>query len=96
MIEVTYFYGSSSGSGITKTVLSLMERCVRPKPAEMSLAQATNLANRLLMTAAEFDTATGGVHPARRQFATLKLIARRGIRSVSTDEQEQFWKATSE
>ena len=62
----------------------------------MSLVQATNLANRLLMTAAEFDTATGGVHPDRRQFATLKLVARRGIRSISTDEQEQFWKATSE
>ncbi|HYV30201.1 MAG TPA: proteasome subunit alpha, partial [Candidatus Binatia bacterium] len=92
--EATNFAGSGSGSGSIKSVLSFLERWGCPKPAEMSLAQATNLANRLLMTAAEFDTATGGVHPDRRQFATLKLIARRGIRSISTDEQDHFWKAT--
>ena len=58
----------------------------------MNLAQACNLANRLLMTAAEFDTATGGVHPDRHQFATIKLVALPGTRSISWDEQEQFWK----
>ena len=55
--------------------------------------QATNLANRLLMTAAEFDTATGGVHPESKSFATIKLVSGAGIRSLSQDEQEQFWKS---
>src|SRR6186713_2440536 len=63
--EATNFAGSGSGSGSIKSVLSFLERWGSPKPAEMSLAQATTLANRLLMTAAEFDTATGGVHPEK-------------------------------
>ena len=90
--EATNFAGSGSGSGSIKAVLSFLERWGHPKPEEMSLAQASNLANRLLMTAAEFDTATGGVHPDRHQFATIKLVALPGIRSISWDEQEQFWK----
>lgn len=92
--EATNYCGSGSGSGSIKAVLSFLERWGQPKPAEMTLAQASNLANRLLMTAAEFDTATGGVHPDRHQFATIKLVAAPGIRSVSWDEQEQFWKTT--
>jgi proteasome beta subunit len=90
--EATNFAGSGSGSGSIKAVLSFLERWGNPKPEAMSLAQATNLANRLLMTAAEFDTATGGVHPDRHQFATIKLVALPGIRSISWDEQAQFWK----
>ena len=90
--EATNFAGSGSGSGSIKSVLSFLERWGQPKPAEMSLVQATTLANRLLMTAAEFDTATGGVHPDKRQFATIKLVAQTGIRSVSQEEQEQYWK----
>src|SRR5689334_3469480 len=89
--EATNFAGSGSGSGSIKSVLSFLERWGQPKPAEMSLAQATVLANRLLMTAAEFDTATGGVHPEKKQFATIKLVAQPGIRSISDKEQEQFW-----
>ena len=91
--EATNFAGSGSGSGSIKSVLSFLERWGQPKPREMPLAQATNLAIRLLMTAAEFDTATGGVHPDRGQFATIKLVARPGIRSISAEEQAQFWKA---
>lgn len=93
--EATNFAGSGSGSGSIKSVLSFLERWGKPKPAEMSLAQATVLANRLLMTAAEFDTATGGVHPDRRQFATIKLVAQPGIRSISEAEQEEFWKESA-
>jgi hypothetical protein len=61
----------------------------------MSLAQGAALANRLLMTAAEFDTATGGVHPEKKLFATIKLVARPGIRSIADSEQEQFWKESA-
>ena len=93
--EATNFAGSGSGSGSIKSVLSFLERWGQPKPREMPLAQATNLAIRLLMTAAEFDTATGGVHPDRGQFATIKLVARPGIRSISGEEQAQFWKAAN-
>jgi proteasome beta subunit len=90
--EAANFAGSGSGSGSIKAVLSYLEKWGNPKPADMSLAQACNLANRLLITAAEFDTATGGVQPERKLFATLKLVAPSGIRALSIDEQEQFWK----
>lgn len=90
--EATNFAGSGSGSGSIKSVLSFLERWGHPKPAEMSLAQACVLANRLLMTAAEFDTATGGVHPEKRLYATIKLVSLKGITSLSLDEQERFWK----
>jgi len=90
--EATNFAGSGSGSGSIKSVLSFLERWGKPKPAEMPLAEAASLANRLLMTAAEFDTATGGVHPDKHQFATIKFVSKQGIRSISAAEQEQFWK----
>jgi proteasome beta subunit len=90
--EAAKFAGSGSGSGSIKSVLSFLERWGNPRPVDMSLAQATTLANRLLMTAAEFDTATGGVHPEKRLFATIKLVAAPGVRSISDAEQEQFWK----
>jgi proteasome beta subunit len=73
-------------------VLHYLENWGNPKPGQMPLAQAVTLANRLLMTAAEFDTATGGVHPDQAEFATIKLLSAKGIRSVSSDEQKRFWK----
>jgi len=94
--EAAAYAGSGSGSGSIKSVLYHLEKWGQPKPAEMPLAQAATLANRLLMTAAEFDTATGGVHPDRHLFATIKLVSREGIRSVSQEEQEQFWKETTQ
>jgi proteasome beta subunit len=93
--EATNFAGSGSGSGSIKSVLNFLERWGQPRPVEMPLGQATALANRLLMTAAEFDTATGGVHPENKQFATIKLVAQPGIRSISDAEQEQFWKESA-
>lgn len=93
--EATNFAGSGSGSGSIKSILSFLQRW-GPRPGEMSLPQAAVLANRLLLAAAEFDTATGGVHPEKRDFATLKLVSRSGVRSVSDDEQEQFWKDSTQ
>ena len=92
--EAANFAGSGSGSGSIKSVLFFLEKWGQPKPAQMQLAQAATLANRLLMTAAEFDTATGGVHPDRHQFATIKLLTREGVRNISDDEQDRFWKDT--
>lgn len=89
--EAASYAGSGSGSGSIKSVLHFLEKWGKPRPAEMSLAAAATLANRLLMTAAEFDTATGGVHPERQLFATLKLLSREGIRTLSFGEQAEFW-----
>jgi proteasome beta subunit len=89
--EAADYAGSGSGSGSIKSVLHYLQKWGQPHPAEMPLAEAVVLANRLLMTAAEFDTATGGVHPQQKEFATLKLLSAKGIRTVSADEQAEFW-----
>lgn len=93
--EAADFAGSGSGSGSIKSVLHFLQKWGNPKPAEMSAQEATTLALRLLMTAAEFDSATGGVHPEQRLFATVKLLSRDGIKTISQKEQEQCWRAAN-
>lgn len=92
--EAAAYAGSGSGTGSIRSVLHYLEKWGRPHPAELSLAQATVLANRLLMTAAEFDTATGGVDPEHGDYATIKLLSAKGIHTVSHEEQARFWKAS--
>jgi len=93
--EAATYAGSGSGSGSIKSVLHFLERWGKPPPAEMSVDEAITLATRLLMTAAEFDAATGGVHPDRRLFATIKLLTREGVRNIPLEEQERCWKEAS-
>jgi proteasome beta subunit len=90
--EAAHYAGSGSGSGSIKSVLSYLEKWGNPPPAEMSLAEGVTLATRLLITASEFDSATGGVQPDRRLYATLKLVNRDGIRTIGEEEQEKSWK----
>jgi len=92
--EATNYAASGSASHSTRCVLHYLEKWGRPKPEEMTMEEATNLANRLLMTAAEFDTATGGVHPDRRLFATIKLLTREGIKTMLLEEHELYWGKT--
>jgi proteasome beta subunit len=92
--EAAAYAGSGSGSSYIRSVLHYLENWGDPPPGKMPLAAAVTLANRLLMTAAEFDTATGGVNPEGHEFATIKLLSTRGIRSLSAEEQEQFWRST--
>jgi proteasome beta subunit len=89
--EAAAYAGSGSGSGSIKSVLHFLETWGSPRPNQMAVEQAATLANRLLMTAAEFDTATGGVHPERRLFATIKLLTRQGIKTIQQEEHEIFW-----
>lgn len=89
--EAAAFAGSGSGTPTIRSVLHYLETWGKPRPGEMPLPQAVVLANRLLMTAAEFDTATGGVHPEKGEFATIKLLSKQGIRTVTREEQERLW-----
>lgn len=89
--EAAAFAGSGSGAGSIKSVLHFLEQWGDPKPADMPLARAVVLANQLLMTAAEYDTATGGVDPARGDFATVKLLTSTGVNPITHDEQKRYW-----
>jgi proteasome beta subunit len=90
--EAAAFAGSGSGAGSIKSVLHFLEQWGNPKPGAMPLEQAVSLANQLLMTAAEYDTATGGVDPTRGYFATVKLLSAAGVRPISVEEQAKYWR----
>lgn len=89
--EAANYAGSGSGSGSIKSVLHFLETWGKPKPREMSVDEAVVLTIRLLMTAAEFDAATGGVHPEQRLFATIKLLTCDGIRNLELEDQSKLW-----
>jgi proteasome beta subunit len=90
--EAAAFAASGSGMTTIKSVLFFLESWGNPRPADMPLKEAVVLANRLLMTAAEYDAATGGVHAEQQQFATIKLLSGKGVRAISSQEQAELWK----
>ena len=86
------YAASGSGSATIRSVLSFQERYGRPRPGEMNLKQAVQFALRLLMTASEFDSATGGVNPDAHTFATVKVLRGSGIQTIDADQQAELLK----
>src|SRR5437016_3518461 len=72
--EAAAYAGSGSGMTTIKSLLHYLQHWGRPGPAELRLNEAVVLANRLLMTAAEFDAATGGGHADQQEFAPIKFL----------------------
>lgn len=87
------FAASGSGSLCIKSILHYLEHWGDPAPENLELEAAINLANRLLMTAAEYDSATGGVRPERGIFGTLKLLSPDGVQPISEADQKAAWEA---
>jgi proteasome beta subunit len=79
---------SGSGSGTIRSVLSFQERYGNPRPSEMPLTEAVRFASRLLMTASEFDSATGGVNPETETFATIRLLTPAGVEVITEQRQK--------
>jgi proteasome beta subunit len=86
------YAASGSGSGTIRSILSYQEKYGSPKPGEMNLQQAVQFTLRLLMTASEFDAATGGINPETNTFATVKVLDADGVRTISAEEQSGFLK----
>jgi len=84
------FAASGSGSGAVKSILEYRNRFLGPQPAEMPMAEAVRFALHLLMIAAEFDSATGGVQPERNRYATIKLLTSGGVEEISPEDQARF------
>ncbi len=84
------YAASGSGSGTIRSILSFQERYGNPRPAEMNLREAARFASRLLGTASEFDSATGGVNPATETYATLKLLRASGVETIPDSQQKEF------
>lgn len=85
--EAADFAASGSGALTIRSILGFQQRFGSPPPADLPLPAAIRFALRLLMTAAEFDSATGGVHPDAARFATLKLLTPDGARAIEDAEQ---------
>jgi proteasome beta subunit len=86
------YAASGSGSGTIRSVISFQERYGKPKPSEMSLGEAVQFTSRVLMTASEFDAATGGVNPETKTFATIKVLDAKGVKTLSAEEQTRYLK----
>lgn len=81
------YAASGSGAGTIRSLLSYHERFGSPPPAHLELADAVRFALRILMVAAEFDSATGGVAPEAARFATLKVLSSSGIQTIPESDQ---------
>jgi len=84
------YAASGSGSGTIRSVLSFQNHYGEPNPSRMNLAEAVRFALRLLMTASEFDSATGGVNPVAQAFATIKVLRAAGIENIDAERQSAF------
>jgi proteasome beta subunit len=81
---------SGSGSGTIRSILSFQERYGQPRPSQMNLREAVKFTSRLLSTASEFDSATGGVNPETNTFATIKVLKAGGVETIGEDRQKEL------
>ena len=91
--EVAEYAATGSGSPGVRGVL-YYENTWGDKPlSEYSLEEALRLTLRALDTAAESDTATGGVDRNGRIFPIIKLIDKDGIKTVGDETMRELFNA---
>ncbi len=81
------FAASGSGAGTIRSILSFQDHYGDPRPGLMPLDRAIRFALQLLTTAAEFDSATGGIQPDAGFFATIKVLRSGGVESIEAERQ---------
>jgi proteasome beta subunit len=84
------YAASGSGSGTIRSILSFQEHFGQPRPSQMGLRDAVRFASRLLSTASEFDSATGGINPATETYATIKVLKAAGVETITDARQKEF------
>jgi proteasome beta subunit len=84
--ECADFATTGSGSPGIRGALYYLNRWSGQPLASMGLEACVGLVLRLLETAAEYDTATGGTDRRASIFPTIKPISREGIRDLPTEE----------
>jgi hypothetical protein len=83
---------TGSGSGAIRSIL-FYENSWGTKPlAELDEPEAVLLALRALDTAAESDTATGGVDRRGRAYPIVKIISRAGITTLPEEQLARVYK----
>lgn len=81
------FAASGSGAPYVRSILEFQHRFASTPPELLDRPAAIRFALHLLMTAAHFDAATGGVQPETGRFATLRLLTPNGTLPVPPEEQ---------
>ncbi|HEY5894261.1 MAG TPA: proteasome subunit alpha [Chthoniobacterales bacterium] len=81
--EVADFAASGSGSPAVKAILHYESQWGKKPLAGRSEKEAVSLALRALETAAESDTATGGVDRRSHVYPVIKTITKAGVETVS-------------
>ena len=81
--EVTDFAATGSGSGAVRSILYYENAWGKKTLRKLREADAVQLALRALDTAAESDTATGGVDRRGRVYPIVKIISSAGITTVA-------------
>lgn len=84
--EVTDFATTGSGAPAMRGVLYHENTYGRAALRSLDREAALGLALRALDTAAESDTATGGLDPHGKIYPAIKLVTADGVTSVSDDE----------
>jgi len=80
--EVTEYAATGSGSPAVRGILHYENTWGKKPLAELDEDDAVTVALRALDTAAEADTATGGVDRSAKIFPVIKIVSRDGIRTL--------------
>jgi proteasome beta subunit len=84
--EVTEYAATGSGSPAVRGVLFYENRWGKKPLEKLREEEAVTLALRALDTAAEADTATGGVDRQGRIFPIIKIISSAGIKMLPEEQ----------
>ena len=90
--EVTDYAATGSGSGAVRSILYYENAWGKKTLRKLREADAVQLALRALDTAAESDTATGGVDRRGRVYPIVKIISRAGIATLPEKQLARIYK----
>src|SRR3984957_3211733 len=94
--EATDFAASGSGGPSVRSILYYENTWGKTPLRELDQRGAITIALRALDTAAEADTATGGVDRSGKIFPVVKILNQEGIASVAHDELAGLFEVRSE
>jgi proteasome beta subunit len=90
--EAVDYATTGSGSPAVRSVLYYQNTWGSKPLAKMTETESVTLALRLLDTAAEFDTATGGYNRRANIFPMVRVITKDGIHEVGDEELAKVYK----
>jgi proteasome beta subunit len=84
---------SGSGSPTIRGILHYMNRWGERPLEQLAEEEATVLVLRLLNSAAEFDSATGGINPELDLYPIIKVITKAGVKTLPVDRLKPLFEA---